>query len=287
MSAAPTLDSGLAEPDFRYICDVVRREAAIVLEPGKEYLVENRLQPVAKRHGLADVTELVGRLRIGDTTMLGAVVDALTTNETSFFRDGHPWDSMRDHVLPELFEKRQATKTINIWFAAASSGQEPYTLAMILRQHFATELESYRVRMIGTDISPSMIERCRQGRFSQIEVNRGLPARLLMEYFERDGISYVIAPELRSMIEFDELNLSTPHSWGWLPTFDLIFVRNVLIYFDVETKGRILENMVRQMAPDGSLFLGSTETTINITDALIPVQVGPSTCYRNAKELSR
>ena len=282
MSAAPIADtsSALCPRDFKFICDAVRVEAAIVLEAGKEYLVENRLQPVAKRHDLDGVAGLVTALRAGDRELLAAVVDALTTNETSFFRDGHPWDALRDEVLPDLFERRRDTKTVNIWFAAASSGQEPYTLAMILREHFAAELDAYNVRMIGTDISRSMIDRCRQGRFSQIEVNRGLPARLMVQYFERDGISFVVSPELRSMIEFDELNLVSPETWGWLPTFDLIFVRNVLIYFDVETKRRILEDMVRRLAPDGSLFLGSTETTINITDVLAPVQVGPTTCYR-------
>lgn len=272
----------LQATDFDYICDVVRRESAIVLEAGKEYLAENRLHPVVRKHGLADIAELVRKLRGGDRKLLAEVVDALTTNETSFFRDSHPWDSMRDHVLPELFEKRRFSKQLNIWFAAASSGQEPYTLAMLLHEHFPNELATYDIRMLGTDISPTMLERCRSGRYSQIEVNRGLPAKLLLEYFERDGMSFVVRDDIRRMFEFSELNLAAPHLWTGLPTFDLVFIRNVLIYFDVPTKRLILENVRRRMADDGTLWLGASETTINITEVFKPVQVGPSTCYRPA-----
>ncbi len=272
----------LRAPDFDFICEVVRREAAIVLEPGKEYLAENRLHPVARRLGFADIAELVDKLRLGDRSLTTEVVDALTTNETSFYRDGHPWDSLRDHLLPELFEKRRFTRKLNVWFAAASSGQEPYTFAIMLREHFESELQTYDVRLIGTDISPTMLDRCRAGRYSQIEVNRGLPAKQLLDWFERDGMSFVIKPELRSMVEFDQLNLSTPLQWGWLPTIDLVFIRNVLIYFDLDTKRYILENVRRKMADDGALLLGASETTINITEELKPMQVGPSTCYRPA-----
>ena len=270
----------LRAPDFDFICEVVRREAAIVLEPGKEYLAENRLHPVARRLGFGDIGELVDKLRLGDRSLTSEVVDALTTNETSFYRDGHPWESLRDHLLPELFEKRRFTRTINVWFAAASSGQEPYSFAMMLREHFPEQLQSYNIRMVGTDISPSMLERCRSGRYSQIEVNRGLPAKLLLEHFERDGMSFVINQDLRDMVQFDELNLAAPLTWGWLPTFDLVFIRNVLIYFDLDMKRTILESIRRKMADDGALLLGASETTINITNDLKPVQVGPSTCYR-------
>ena len=270
----------LRAPDFDYICDLVRKEAAIVLEPGKEYLAENRLHPVARRLGFEDIAGLVGQLRLGDRKLTTEVVDALTTNETSFYRDSHPWDSLRDHVLPELFEKRRFSKTLKVWFAAASSGQEPYSFAMMLRDHFPEQLATYDIKMIGTDISPTMIDRCRSGRFSQIEVNRGLPAKALLEYFDRDGMSFVIKEELRDMIGFDLLNLSAWHTWGWLPTFDLVFIRNVLIYFDLDTKREILEQVRRKMADDGSLLLGASETTINITNAFKPVQVGPSTVYR-------
>lgn len=270
----------LQAPDFDFICDVVRRESAIVLEPGKEYLAENRLHPVARRLGFDGIGALVAELRLGDRLLTAEVVDALTTNETSFFRDAHPWDSLREHLLPELFEKRRSTRRMNVWFAAASSGQEPYSFAMLLREHFAAELDTFDIRMIGTDISASMLDRCRAGRYSQIEVNRGLPARLLLEHFDRDGMSFVIKDELRRGIEFDHLNLAEPRTWGWLPTFDLVFVRNVLIYFDLDCKRNILANVRRTIADDGMLLLGSSETTINITEDFKPEPVGPSTCYR-------
>ena len=270
----------LQATDFAVICAVVRREAAIVLEPGKEYLAENRLDPVARRLGFDDISGLVGRLRSGDRAVTTEVVDALTTNETSFFRDGHPWDSLRDHVLPELFERRRGERTLDVWFAAASSGQEPYSFAMLLAEHFPDELESYRIRLLGTDISPSMIERCRAGRFSQIEMNRGLPAQLLVRHFEREGLGFVVAPELRKMFDFRLLNLAAPHTWGDLPRFDLVFLRNVLIYFDVDTKRQILSQVRRRMADDATLLLGSSETTIKISDDLRPVQVGASIVYR-------
>lgn len=272
----------LRAPDFDLICEVVRREAAIVLEPGKEYLAENRLHPVARRLGFDDIAGLVSRLRLGDRSLTAEVVDALTTNETSFFRDGHPWETLREHVLPELFERRRSTRSLNVWFAAASSGQEPYSFAMLLEEHFPREARDWSIRMIGTDISPTMLERCRSGRYSQIEVNRGLPAKLLVEHFERDGLSFVIADHLRERFEFELLNLSAPATWTWLPTFDLVFIRNVLIYFDVATKRQILGDVRRVMADDGALLLGASETTINITDEFKPVTVGTSTVYRTS-----
>lgn len=272
----------LCAPDFEFICRVVRDEAAIVLEPGKEYLAENRLQPVARRLGYDDLGALVAVLRRGDRALTGEVVDALTTNETSFFRDGHPWDSLREELLPDLFHRRRFTRTLNVWFGAASSGQEPYTFAMLLDQHFRDELDTYDIRLIGTDISPSMLERCRSGRYSQIEVNRGLPAALLLEYFHRDGMSFVVADRLRDRFRFELLNLAAPHTWDWLPSFDLVFLRNVLIYFDVETKARILGHVRKHLADDGTLLLGGAETVINVTDAFAPVQVGASTFYRPA-----
>jgi len=270
----------LCAPDFEFICKVVREESAIVLEAGKEYLAENRLQPVARRLGYDDLGSLVATLRRGDRALTTEVVDALTTNETSFFRDHHPWESLRDELLPELFHRRRFSRTLDVWFAAASSGQEPYTFAMLIDQHFREQLDTYDIRLLGTDISPSMLDRCRSGRYSQIEVNRGLPALLLLEYFERDGMSFVFSERLRERFDFRSLNLAAPHTWGWLPSFDLVFLRNVLIYFDVETKGRILGHVRQHLADDGTLLLGAAETVINVTDAFTPVQVGQSTFYR-------
>lgn len=274
--------STLAPADFDVICQVVRREAAIVLEPGKEYLAENRLHPVVRKLGFADFQSLVGKLRAGDPSVTGEVVDALTTNETSFFRDGHPWDTLRDVVLPDLFERRAGQRSLNVWFAAASSGQEPFSFALLLKEHFPEQVDTWRLRLIGTDISPSMLERCQTGRYSQLEANRGLPARMLVDHFSREGMAFVIEPEIRSMFEFRTLNLAATETWGWLPTFDLVFIRNVLIYFDVDTKTRILEGVERKLADGGTVLLGGAESTMNLTDVLTPVRLGESTMYRRS-----
>lgn len=270
----------LSTIDFDFIRDLLHREAAIVLEAGKEYLAENRLQPLVRRHGLAGIGDIVSRIRNGDRALSVEVVDALTTNETSFFRDSHPWDALRDQWLPELVEKRRATKSLNVWFAAASSGQEPYSFAMLLHEHFPEVVRDYTVRLIATDISPSMLERCRSGRYSQLEVNRGLPARLMVEYFERDGLDFVAAPELRDMLELRELNLAQARQWYALPRVDLVFCRNVLIYFDVPTKQAIFSQIHRQLNPDGLLLLGASETTIGLTEDYQLEMQGKTTCYR-------
>jgi chemotaxis protein methyltransferase CheR len=258
----------------------VRREAAIVLEPGKEYLAENRLHPVARSAGLDSVEALVKQLRVGSGDLRGLVVDALTTNETSFFRDVHPWEALRNELIPQLLERRAAQRTLTIWCAASSSGQEPYTIAMLLREHFSAELEGWIVRIIATDISPTMIERAREGKYSQLEVNRGLPAQLLVKYFERSGMQWQLDASLRSMVEYRLMNLDDPAGYDRLPRCDLVFIRNVLIYFDLATKREILTRARDLLLPDGYLFLGSSETTLNVIDGFERVQSGPTICYR-------
>jgi chemotaxis protein methyltransferase CheR len=266
--------------DFDYICDLVRREAAIVLEPGKEYLAENRLHPVARSQGLTSVEDLVRQLRGGSGELRGLVVDALTTNETSFFRDVHPWEALRTELIPQLIERASARRTLTIWCAASSSGQEPYTMAMLLREHFAQELDGWVVRILATDISPTMIERARTGMYSQLEVNRGLPAPMLVRHFERAGMQWQLVPEIRSMVEYRLMNLDDPAGYARLPMFDLIFIRNVLIYFDVATKREILTRARDVLRPDGYLFLGSSETTLNVVEGFERVQSGKTICYR-------
>lgn len=266
--------------DFAFVSAHVRSRAAIVLEPGKEYLVESRLGPLARAEGLKSIDELVERLRsMPDGTLSAKVVEAMTTNETSFFRDVHPFEALRTQILPEILRARASEKTLNLWCGAASSGQEPYTIAMLLREHFP-ELATWRVRFIATDISREMLRRSREGRYSQLEVNRGLPARLLVKYFEQHGHEWQIKKELRESIEFTELNLA--RAWSGLPLFDVVFLRNVLIYFDVPMKREILARVRKQMRPDGVLFLGGSETTLNIDAAFVRTPAGATACYRIA-----
>jgi chemotaxis protein methyltransferase CheR len=267
----------LAAADFDYIAQLIHRRAAIVLEPGKEYLAVSRLECIAREHGLESVGELVARMRTGAAKVDDQVVDAMTTNETSFFRDVHPFNALRDVVIPELIERRRAARALSIWCGACSSGQEPYSLAMLLREHFP-ELDGWSVRIVSTDISPTMLERTRQGRYSQLEVNRGLPAPLLVKHFTRDGMHWQVSEDLRRMVSAQYMNLA--ERWPVMPPFDLVLLRNVLIYFDVPTKQEILGKVRRQLRPDGLLLLGGAETTMNLDVNFERVPVGRSTWYR-------
>jgi chemotaxis protein methyltransferase CheR len=268
-------------PDFTYIADLARRRAAIVLEPGKEYLVESRLTPIAQKEGHAGLAEFIARLRTGPESgpMHSRVVDALTTNETFFFRDHHPFEALRKSVLPPLIQARANLRRLTIWCAACSTGQEPYSIAMMLREHFP-QLASWKVNILATDISPRVLDQARKGVYSQIEVNRGLPAIYLVKHFTQNGGGWMVRDEIRKSVEFRELNLI--QSWGSLPVFDVVFIRNVLIYFDVPTKQAILRNIRRNMAPDGQLFLGTAETAINLDAGFTAVSHPSITTYRPA-----
>lgn len=276
----------IATADYEFIRDLVRSRSGITLEAGKEYLVETRLLPLSRNEGFASVGELVARLRSspGPSPLLRKVIEAMTTNETSFFRDIHPFEALRDTILPELIQARQATKTLSIWCAAASSGQEPYTIAIILREHFPQLFNSgWRVQFIATDLSSEMIRRCREGRYSQLEVNRGMPAGLLVKYFKKHGMEWQVDESLRRLIDFRELNLCD--EWPMLTapgTLDLVFMRNVLIYFSLETKRQILGKVRRLLRPDGYLFLGGAETTINVDENYQRLQIQKTGIYRLA-----
>jgi chemotaxis protein methyltransferase CheR len=238
------------------------------------------LQPVAKRAGLASIAELVTKLRAGDLRLREDVIEAMTTNETSFFRDSHPFQALRKDVLPAIIQARKAVKSLDIWCAACSSGQEPYTIAMTLKEHFP-ELATWKVRILCTDISNEMIEKARNGIYSQIEVNRGLPAPLMIKYFKQDGSNWIIDQKLRSMLTFKNVNLA--QSFPAIGQVDLIFVRNVLIYFSPDTKKDILERMAKVLRPEGFLALGSTETTLNITEAYERIAFGRAAFYKVRK----
>lgn len=268
----------LTAADFDYIRDLVRREAAIVLEPGKEYLAVTRLDPIARSEGLGSVSDLVARLRAqGRSPLHEEVVDALTTNETSFFRDLHPFESLRTHVLPEPMERNAWRRSLSIWCAACSTGQEPYSVAMLIREHFP-ELLRWDLRILATDISSSALAKADSGRYGQLEVNRGLPAQLLLKYFRRAGAHWELDAEVRRMVRFQRHNLVG--IWSGFPPFDLVFLRNVLIYFDLETKRAVLARIRSVLRPGGYLLLGGSETTLNIDDGFERVPIGRTTWYR-------
>lgn len=264
---------------FAFICNLVRERSAIELEASKTYLVESRLTPVAQRNGLASLAELAQALR-GPTaaTLIKQVVEAMTTNETSFFRDIHPFDALRTTILPELITRRAKEKTLNIWSNACSSGQELYSIAMTVREYFP-ELLTWKVRLLGTDLSTQILGRAREGIFNQTEVNRGLPISLLLKYFQREGANWQIREDLRKMTEFSQVNLvdAWPASLGKM---DIIFLRNVLIYFSPNTKRSILKKIKAVLRPDGFLFLGGAETTLGLDSDLERHQVGKATCYK-------
>jgi len=263
--------------DFEFVQDLVRVKSGIVLEPGKEYLVESRLLPLARKEGFASISDLVAGLRRGPVNGLHyRVVEAMTTNETTFFRDYKPFELLRTKVLPELVSRRGSTRSFSLWCAASSSGQEPYSIAMLLREHFGF-LSTWRVDLIASDISREMLARTRQGRYSQLEVNRGLPAAYLVKYFRKEGTDWQVRDELRQMLSLREINLADP--WPAMPQLDIIFMRNVLIYFSVESKKEILAKARRLLKPDGYLFLGGAETTLNLDDNYEAVP-GLATCYR-------
>ncbi len=279
MSATTTTGTGLPEEDFDYLRELMHVRAAIVLEPGKEYLALSRLEPVARDHGLTTVSELVGLLRTRELTSAihDQVVDALTTNETTFFRDFNPWESLRTRVLPELLARKERTRTLAIWSAGCSSGQEPYSVAMSIREH-VPELLTWQLSILGTDISSSVLDRARAGRYGQLEVNRGLPAHLLVRHFTRAGMEWEIEEPIRRMVRFERHNLND--AWPSMPPFDLVLMRNVMIYFETEAKRQVLAKMHRQLAPHGYLLLGASETTYSLSDEFVREPDGRTAWYR-------
>jgi chemotaxis protein methyltransferase CheR len=270
----------LSQLEFNYIRDFVYQKAAIVLDDGKTYLVESRLGPLARKSGFASLSELIAQLRAQPLNGLHwNMVEAMTTNETFFFRDVHPFEVLKKKVLPELIKRRDQERQIDIWCGAASSGQEPYTIAMVLREQLP-QLATWKINFVATDISKEMIERCREGCYSQLEMNRGLPAPMLIKYFQKIGTEWRIKDELRRMVQFKGLNLV--QSWAALAPMDIVFMRNVLIYFDMETKKAIFLRMRKLLRPDGYLFLGGAETTIGIDDAFKRVAVDKGSYYQSS-----
>jgi chemotaxis protein methyltransferase CheR len=268
----------LPSTDFDYLRDLVLQHSAIAIDRTSEYLAESRLAPVAITEGQPSVSALLSHLR---TKAFGPlhrrVLDAMTNNETWFFRDLHPFEMIKHVVLPDLIKKRSTSRTLNIWSAASSSGQEAYSLAMLINEHFP-EVRNWNVRILGTDICSTILNRARAARYTQMEVNRGLPATMLARHFRREGMDWVLGESIRNRVDFQPLNLSKP--WPLLPSMDLIMLRNVLIYFEVPVKRDILAQVRRVLNPDGYLFLGCAENTINIDNNFERVAYEKTACYR-------
>jgi chemotaxis protein methyltransferase CheR len=255
----------LTAEEFDYVRELVRSRCALVIEPGKQYLVETRLGPLAREQGLGTIGGLVARLKEQPYATLHArVVEAMVTTETSFFRDHHPFEALRTSVIPEVMRLRATERRLTFWCAASSSGQEPYSLALLLRESFP-ELRRWEVQIIASDVSGEMLRRCREGRYSQLEVNRGLPAALLVKHFTQHGVHWTLNDDVRATVDFREINLAKP--WPVLPRVDLVMLRNVMIYFDVPTKKEILGKVARVLKPGGYLLLGGAETTFNLDDS--------------------
>lgn len=255
--------------DFDYLRKLLRERSGLVLSADKQYLAESRLVPVARRHTIATLAELIGQVRANEHAPLAAeVVEAMTTNETFFFRDKLPFDHFRDTVLPALTTARARDKRIRIWCTAASTGQEPYSLAMIIRECSAL-LAGFRTDIIATDLSGEVLTRAKAGIYSQFEVQRGLPIQQLVKYFSQVGDNWQITPDIRAMVQFRPLNLLKDFSV--LGSFDMVFSRNVLIYFDQDTKINVLNRIARQMPETGFLSLGAAETVVGLTDAFKPM----------------
>lgn len=271
----------LAAADFDYLRSLLHQRSAMALGAEKGYLVESRLLPLARREGLDSVAALVARLRAAPHNGLHQqVVEAMTINETSFFRDALPFEALRQVVLPETIRRQAAQRCLRIWSAACSTGQEPYSIALLLREHFP-QLAGWDVRLLATDLSGASLARARQGRYTQMEVNRGLSAALLVKHFHRAGLEWQLNDDVRRLVEFRPLNLI--EAWPLPPALDVVFLRNVLIYFDVDTKKQVLGRVGRLLAPGGALFLGGAETTLHLDETFERVPFERSGYYRPRK----
>ena len=249
--------------DFSFISRLLKERSGLVLMQDKAYLLESRLLPIMRRRNLRSLDDVVASLRRGDDALAREVVEAMTTNESSFFRDIKPFDQFRGFILPQLMKARAQHRALRIWSAACSSGQEPYSLAMILTEEKA-KLGSWQTEILATDLSTEILDKAQAGLYSQFEVQRGLPIQLLVKYFRQQGENWVIDPSIRAMVRYRVVNLLD--ELMHLGQFDVIFCRNVLIYFDMATKTKVLERLSRVLKPDGYLFLGGAETIIGITD---------------------
>ena len=260
--------------DSKFVRELVRDQSSISLGENKEYLIEARLAPLARREGLDSIAALIDEVRAGRSHLRDEVVGALATHETWFFRDHNPFEALREVVIPALLADDPGRR-LALWSAAASTGQEAYSLAMLLLEHFPG---AKGASILATDLSADVLDRAGTGSFNQFEVNRGLPAPFLVKYFERQGLRWQLHDRVRSLVSFRQMNLAEP--LPSIPPMDIVFLRNVLIYFEPETRAGVLERINRVLRPGGYLFLGSTETTYGLDAALTRVRLGTTTCYQ-------
>ncbi len=271
-NASPSISSA----NFGFLCRTIYDDSGIVLDQSKMYLVQARLTPLASSEEFKTLDDLCDLIRaVGGRRIRDRVVDAMTTNETLLFREGRPFDALREKIIPEL-TSRQSDRTLRIWSATCSTGQEAYSIAMIWRE---LDIAGWSMRLVGTDLSASVLDQARQGRYHQHEVKRGLPPDYLEKYFDAEGTDWTIKPEIRAMVEWEKFNLRD--SMAAMEPFDIILCRNVLIYFDDETKGRILENLRRALKPGGYLLLGSTESTLSTNSRFKRLAVGSANAYQS------
>jgi chemotaxis protein methyltransferase CheR len=253
--------------DYDFLRKLLKERSGLDLSADKQYLVESRLVPLARKAGLPGLPELIAKLRSGPDSLTAEVVEAMTTNETFFFRDKIPFDHLKATVLPDLLKVRASRRSLRIWCAASSTGQEPYSIAMGLKE-YGPALAGWRIEIVATDLSQAVLEKARAGMFSQFEVQRGLPIQLLVKHFTQIGEMWQLNSDVRAMVQFKQLNLL--QDFAHLGVFDVIFCRNVLIYFDQDTKINVFRRLARQIDGDGYLMLGAAETVVGLTDAFKP-----------------
>jgi chemotaxis protein methyltransferase CheR len=270
--------------DFSYLAQVVRRRSGLVLTEKKTHMIETRLAPVMRRFGFRDVGSLLKELHYGHEALVQAVIEAMTTNDSAFFRDRRTFEEFKDIVLPTLMRDRAETKQLRIWCAACAAGQEPYSVAMVL-DDANLALNGWNVTLIATDINSQMIARAEEGVYSQFEVQRGLPIRRLVTNFTQEGANWRIASHLRRMVTFRTFNLLD--SFGWLPDCDVVFCRNVLMYFDHKTRLSVLDRIGEIMGPDGALLLGPAESMAGYTIGYAAEDSAPGLYYRSKPQPHR
>lgn len=263
---------------YKFFEEMLKRESGLVITPDKIYLLEARLIPVASKHGIDGVEGIASRLQqANDPVLMREVVEAMATGETSFFRDTAPFDRLKNNILPVLLKERQASRTLRILSAACSTGQEPYSIAMLLKDE--PSLTGWKCDILAVDFSSEALDYAATAAYSQFEVQRGLPVRQLVRHFTQDGDKWRLKPEVRDMVRFQQANLlADPAGLG---VFDVIFCRNVLIYFDVPTKAKVLQNLRTILRQDGALFLGGTETVLGVTEVFKPVDNMPGIFLRS------
>jgi chemotaxis protein methyltransferase CheR len=274
----------IAPADYQFMSDLLKKHSGLSLGVGKEYLIESRLPPVAATNGHADIAGLISALRCGASpSLVKMVCDAMTTNETLFFRDSKPFVALEKEFLPAAAARARANgRPVRIWCAASSTGQEPYSIAMIADQA-EKHLQGTRVEIVATDYCDAALTRAKEGIYNHFEIQRGLPVQLLMKYFKPVSGGFEVVPALRQRIAFQEINLLSPFPGSW--RFDVIFCRNVLIYFDVATKKDVIDRMAQLLTPGGAMFLGGTESTIGITDSMVRATAHPSGVYCRPSDL--